>query len=181
MYALHALPALARRKRWLLPCSLCALLMAGACQAQSLTPQPEENTWLAVSNLTLDQLRGGFDVGSGLTVSFGITRAVSVNGQMVASTSFQVGDISKLTSAQAQALGQQISLQAQLVQNGPGNTIALGAAGVPMGIYIQNTLNQQTIRSETVIQAASSGLSMIKSLNLQATLNESINNAIRNR
>jgi len=181
---MHALPALAApawRNRWVLPCSLCALLMAGVCQAQNLPPQPGESTWLAVSNLTLDQLRGGFDVGSGLMVSFGITRAVLVNGQMVASTSFQLGDISKLTSAQAQTLGQQISVQAQVVQNGPGNTIAAGAAGVPLGIYIQNTLNQQTINSQTVIQAASSGLSMVKSLNLQATVNESINNAIRNR
>ena len=67
------------------------------------------------------------------------------------------------------------------MQNGPGNTIAPGAVGIPLGIYVQNTLNQQTIHSETVIQAASSGLSMVKSLNLQATLSESINNAIRNR
>jgi len=181
MHALHALPApAARHKRWLLPCSLCTLLMAGLCQAQDLTP-PQESTWLAVSNLTLDQWRGGFDAGSGLMVSFGITRAVSVNGQLVTSTSFQIGDIGKLSSGQAQALGQQISLQAQVVQNGPGNTIAVGAAGAPLGLYIQNTLNQQTIQSETVIQAASSGLSMVKSLNLQATVNESINNAIRNR
>jgi len=169
------------RSRWLLLNGLCAVFFAGNCQAQNVVPQPENRTWLAVSNRTLEQLRGGFDVAPGLTVSFGVSRAVVVNGQLLTSTSFQVDDIAKLTAAQARLAGGQPGLASQVVQNGPGNTIAPGAVGIPLGIYVQNTLNQQTIHSETVIQAASSGLSMVKSLNLQATLSESINNAIRNR
>ena len=181
MPAFHALLSPVWRKRWMLPCSLAAVLVANACQAQNLLPQPTQGTWLAVSNQELDGLRGGFDAGSGLKVSFGITRAVSLNGQMVTSTSFLVGDMGKLTPAQAQALSQQAPLQTQVVQNGPGNTVGTGASAAPLAIYVQNTLNNQTIRSETVIHAASSGLSLVKNLNLQATLNESINNAIRNR
>ena len=162
---------------------LCALLLTGACHAQSLVPLPEEPVWLAASDAKLDQLRGGFDAGGGLVVSFGISRALFVNGQLVSSTSFQVGDTSRLTPVQTELLGQQISsqAQAQLVQNGPGNTIDIGVAGVPLATYIQNTLNNQTIRNQTVIQATSSGLSLVKSLNLQTTLNDSINSAVRNR
>lgn len=169
------------RSRWWQLCAVCALFFSSACAAQDRAPPPGKHTWLAVSNAELEQLRGGFDVAPGLTVSFGVSRAVVVNGQLLASTSFQVDDLARLTAAQARPAGRQPELAAQVVQNGAGNTLAAGAAGVPLGIYLQNTLNQQTIHSETVIQAASSGLSMVKNLNLQATLSESISNAIRNR
>lgn len=160
---------------------LCALLMAGASQAQDLTPQPEEDTlWLAASDRTLDQFRGGFDLGAGLVVSFGISRAVYVNGQLVTSTSFQVGDITRLTSTQASALNQQIASQTQVVKNGPGNSVDPGAVMIPLATYIQNTLNNQTIRNQTAIQATTNGLGIMKSLNLQTTLNDSITNALRN-
>lgn len=161
---------------------LCALLMAGASQAQNLTSQPKEDAiWLAASDRTLDQLRGGFDLGSGLVVSFGISRAVYVNGQLMTSTSFQVGDISRLTSSQAMALNQKIASQALVVQNGPGNTVDPGAATIPLATYIQNTLNNQTIRNQTVIQATTNSLGIMKNLNLQSTLNDSLTSAIRSR
>jgi hypothetical protein len=161
--------------------ALCLLPLAGACQAGDATVKPETTLWLAASDHALDQLRGGFDIGAGLVVSFGITRAVFINGQLVTSTSFQVGDVTKLTSAQAEVLRQQVPTQAQFVQNGGGNTVEASSGAVPLSTYIQNTLNNQTIRNQTVIQATSSGLSVMKGLNLQSTLNDSINNAVRNR
>jgi hypothetical protein len=152
---------------------LCALLMTGASQAQDYLTQPlqapQESVWLAASDRTLEQLRGGFDLGAGLVVSFGISRAVYINGQLITSTSLQVGDLSRLTPVQA------------VVQNGPGNTLDAGALTIPLATYIQNTLNNQTIRSQTVIQATSNGLSMVQSLNLQATINQAIANAVGNR
>lgn len=168
-----------RRRRPLL--GLGALLLAGACQSQSLQAPSEPAVWLAASDRALDRLRGGFDVGAGLMVSFGISRALFINGQLVTSTSFQAGDLSKLTPAQAEALGQQISLRAQVVQNGPGNSVNPGAATVPLATYVQNTRNNQTIRNQTVIEATTSGLSLVKNLNLQTTLNNAINGAVRNR
>lgn len=78
-------------------------------------------------------------------------------------------------------LSQLVSSQSRVVQNGAGKTVSANAAIVPLAIYIQNTLNDQTIRNQTVIEATTSGLSLVKSLNLQATRNDSINNAIRNR
>ena len=51
---------------------------------------------------------------------------------------------------------------------------------VPMATYVQNTLSNQTIATQTVIQATSNGLGLVKSLNLQTTISDSINNAVRN-
>lgn len=184
----------ARRTRWL-SAALCGLLLAGAGPAHSRRPvQPVVQSplqqhqrapgpgtvWLAASDRTLDTLRGGFDLGGGLVVSFGISRAVFLNGQLVSSTSFDLGDITRLTGPQAAALGQQIVRQAQVVQSGPGNTVEAAAATVPLATYIQNTLNDQTLRNQTVIQASSSGLGVIRSMNLQATINEAIASAMAN-
>lgn len=172
---------------------VCAMLLASVCQAQEQTQaQPPrtqaattagEFVWLAASDQTLEALRGGFDLGAGLMVSFGISRAVYINGQLITSTTFQVGDLASLTPPQAAALSQQISTQAQaqVVKNGSGNTVELGTGAVPLATYIQNTVNNQTIRSQTIIDATSNGMGMVKGMNLQATINEAITNAIATR
>ena len=173
----------ARRRCWPIA-GLCGLLLASASQAQNdpaQQPAEESTMWLAASNHTLDHMRGGFDFGAGLFVSFGISRAVYINDQLVTTMSLQLGDITKLTPAQAAALGQQIISQTQVAQNGPGNTVEPGPVIVPLATYIQNTLNNQTIRNQTVIQAATNGLGILKSLNLQATISQAIANAIANR
>lgn len=174
-----AAPAGCVRRRLL--CSAAALWVANACQAQTLAPPPGQANWLAISHHELDQLRGGFAAGPGVMVSFGISRAVSFNGQVVTSTSWIINDMGRLTPAPVQALGPQAAVQAQVLQNGPGNTVSAGANAAPLAIYLQNTLNNQAIRSETVINAASNGLSLVKNLNLQATLNEAISNAVGSR
>lgn len=219
----------ARRASWL-SAALGVLLLAGAGSAHSRRPpqlplpeppqqaQAQGAVWLAASERTLDAMRGGFDLGTGLVVSFGISRAVYINGQLITSTSFQIGDLTKLTAPQAAALGQQIATQMQVVQNGPGNTLESGAAGtgsartvgtvgtvgsvgtagiagiagtvgsaattvqaVPLATLIQNTLNNQTIRNQTVIDVSSNGLSMLKNMNLQATISQAVANAVGNR
>ncbi len=59
--------------------------------------------WKPVTEDRLDELRGGFDVG-GLQASFGIERAVFINGSLVVSTSLTIPDISRITTAQASQL-----------------------------------------------------------------------------
>ena len=63
-------------------------------------------------------------------------------------------------------------------QNGPGNTVDTGALTLPLATYIQNTLNNQTIRTETVIQAHTNGAALLRTMNLQATINDAVNRAI---
>jgi hypothetical protein len=152
-------------------------------QATQIAPKSGESIWITVSDRTLDEMRGGFDLGTGLMVSFGISRAVYINGQLITSTTFQVGDLASLTPTQAATLSQQISTQtqAQVVQNGPGNTVEVNVGTVPLATYIQNTVNNQTIRSQTIIDATSNGMGMIKGMNLQATINEAVANAIGTR
>lgn len=166
------------RMRWQLV-GLCALLVAGAsCASDSTENVTLEPTWLAASDHTLDQLRGGFDFGSGLQVSFGITRAVFVNGRLAASTTLQFGDLGKLSAAQAAAIGSQAGVQALVVQNGSGNAIAPSALSVALATYIQNTLSNQTLGTQTIINASTNGLSLVKSLNVQATVKDAITRAV---
>ena len=184
MIHLSSSRAQAARKGGSVIAALCALWVTGACQAQGQPRQaaPEKAVWLAASDHTLDRLRGGFDFGAGLVVTFGISRAVYINDQLVTSTSFQLSDVAKLTSAQAGLLSQQLGAQqAQVVQNGPGNTVDQAAITVPLATYIQNTLSNQAIRTQTVIQASTNGLGTLRNLNLQATINDAIASAIANR
>lgn len=56
--------------------------------------------WTPVAQERLEQLRGGFEA-AGLQVSFGIERAVYVNGNLVVSTSLTIPDVSRITAEQA--------------------------------------------------------------------------------
>ena len=150
---LHTHPT-GKHSHWL-PVGLCALLLSNAVQARSSPPPPlsepndseQGSLWLAASDRTLDQLRGGFDLGTGLLVSFGISRAVFINGQLITSTLFQIGDLSKLTAAQAVALSQQIFAQPQIVQNGLGNPQNSGSSTVPAALGQQVSTQSQVAQN----------------------------------
>ena len=177
-------------------CALCAA-MAGA-QAATLSDDVAEipdvvelagapegaeagEMWLAVSHRQLDTLRGGFNLGDGLMVSFGISRVAYINEQLVASTILQFGDITRLSAQQAARLGQQLMLQPQIVQNGPGNALQEGAVSSPLATVVQNTLSDQLVRTQTVINVSSNGLSALRNMNLQATIQSALNNALGRR
>ncbi len=163
------------------------MLMVSVCQAQTLQTlaptKSDASIWLAASDQTLDTLRGGFDLGTGLMVSFGISRAVYINGQLITSTTFRVGDLTSITPQQAVALSQHISTQtqAQVVKNGPGNTMELSITSAPLSTFIQNTLSNQSIRNQTIIDMTSNGMGMVKGLNLQATIDAAVADAIGTR
>ncbi|MEO8407109.1 MAG: hypothetical protein ABI476_01600 [Oxalobacteraceae bacterium] len=140
-----------------------------------------KDQWLAavtVSDTDLDQMRGGFDTGSGLLVSFGIQRAVYINGNLVTTTSFHIPDVSKVTSAQAAMLGSAAGT-VNVVQNGPGNTIQSGALSQAVaGTVIQNSLNNQHIQNLTIIDTTTNSLGMLKSLNSQSALKDALSNSL---
>lgn len=121
--------------------------------------------WIAVPPERLDRLRGGFVMPSGLLVSFGIERAVYVDGLLVATTRFNVPDIARITADQANALaGMQDTM---LVQVGEGNTFLPTGTG---GLVIQNSLDNLDIRALTTISVASSTLGLFQDLNSSAAL-----------
>ena len=134
---------------------------------------------LAVSDERLDKMRGGFDLSSGLKVSFGVSRMVVVNGNLVTTTSFNIPDLANLSAQQAQQLA---SVNAgSLIQNGPGNIVQSGAMPALSGAVIQNTLNNQNIQALTTINTTVNSLSMFKNFNVGSTLGGALANAVRPR
>lgn len=151
--------------------------------AQETPPVAQrKDQWLAaVSDTNLDQMRGGFDTGSGLLVSFGIQRAVYINGNMVTTTSFNIPDVSKVTGAEAAMLGSTIGT-VNVVQNGPGNMVQSGALSQAVAAtVIQNSLNNQNIQNLTIIDTTTNSLGMLKSMNSQATLKDALSNSVMSK
>ncbi|WP_233842027.1 hypothetical protein [Dyella sp. 2HG41-7] len=96
---------------------------AAAVRANESTepPQSVDGLGTPVSSERLDDVRGGFDLGDGLDVSFGIERAVYVDGNLVTYTNLNIPDIAHITAQQALALAGALSTVD--VQVGPGNTV----------------------------------------------------------
>lgn len=118
----------------------------------------------------LDTVRGGFDAGGGLFASFGIERAVYINGQLVTQTSINIPDIGRLNTAQAAALAQ-ATQTASVVQNGSGNLVDPGLfTRATSALVIQNTLDNQSIQGLTTIHVAVNSLPLFSGLNLQQAL-----------
>ena len=132
--------------------------------------------WMAVGDTLLDDLRGGFDPGNGLMVTFGISRATYVNGDLVAQTTLNFGQLNNLSAGQAAQLSKQMAAL-NLIQIGPGNNFAPQQVGTS-GTVIQNTLDNQHIVNQTVIDASGNALGMIKNLNTQAPVTDGVVRAI---
>ncbi|GAB7526353.1 hypothetical protein [Paraburkholderia sp. 2C] len=155
-----------------------------AAQVQTASAGNTDPNWsmpdkLAISDERLDTMRGGFDLSSGLKVSFGISRMVVVNGNLVTTTSFNIPDLANLSAQQAAQLA---SVNAgSLIQNGPGNVVQPGALPALSGTVIQNTLNNQNIQALTTINTTVNSLSMFKNFNVGSTLGGALTNAVRPR
>jgi hypothetical protein len=148
--------------------------------APALTDTSEKlpaSEWVAIDTERLDTMRGGFDLG-GLKVSFGIEKAVYVNGNLVTSTSFNIPDVGSLTMQQAQMLASVNAMT--LVQNGMGNS-APATLPATTGTIIQNTLNNQHIQALTTINTSVNTLNLFKGLNLQSTLSNALAGVARVR
>ena len=153
-----------------------------------MIPEPGEavavmpNGWVAVSNGNLDKTRGGFDASPGLIVSFGIVRSVSINGELVTRTSFNLPDLRQINTEQAKLASAAIN-EARIVQNGPGNTVSdsIKSSQSSTSTVIQNSLNNQTIQSLTVINTDVNSLGILKTMNAMVTLKDSLLGSIRSR
>jgi hypothetical protein len=166
-----------RRTKELLHVSLWLALAGCGVQAAA---EPDDD-WAPVDEEQLDQMRGGFTVPSGLTVSLGIDRLVSINGDIVSRTSFDIADLNHLSEEQARLTRDALS-SVKLIQNGGDNIYQAGdASRVIGGVVIQNTLNDQLIRSETVISSTVNSASLLKTLNFQGSLSDALTRAVSTR
>lgn len=130
------------------------------------------------SNKHLDDIRGGFDAGSGLLISFGIDRAVYVNGNLVISTSLNIPNVSQMSAEQASALAT-VANTINVVQIGPGNTFApTSITHAIAATVIQNSLNNQDIQTLTTLNTAVNTLSEFRAINLQQNLQSALINSL---
>jgi hypothetical protein len=148
-------------------------------RADTEDPNWSSKTTVAISEEKLDTMRGGFDVANGLKVSFGVSRMAVVNGNLVTQTSFNIPDLSNMTTQQAQSLA--AANIGSLLQNGGGNIAQQGSVQGLSGAVIQNTLSNQNIQALTTINASVNSLGLFKSMNLGATLNNALMNSVRPR
>lgn len=125
--------------------------------------------WTPLDAATLDAMRGGFALPSGLVVSFGFERMAWVDGELVASLRIDIPDIARITPAQARELEQ--LRHAQVVQVGAGNVF--DAAGGGAGLILQNTLDGVHIRVSTTIDASTNTLGLLQAINFSEALGRS--------
>jgi hypothetical protein len=126
--------------------------------------------WQPVDPARLAQMRGGFQMPSGMMLSFGIERVVFLNGELSARIAVQIPDVARITPEQAQALAD--FNRGLVVQIGDGNRFdPTQAAG---GLVIQNTLDDQDIRTLTRIDVGVDTLGAYQNLNASGALTDAL-------
>jgi hypothetical protein len=156
-----------------------AALVAVCLGAPCFGAEPDTAGWVPVDAATLAETRGGFVGESGLRVSLGIERLVTLNGDIVSRVQLDIPDVGNLTAQGARdaeaALG-----AVNLVRNGPDNmTRAAASSLAPGATLIQNSLNGQNIDSRTVINSSVNTLGLLTSLNFQGSLGDAIARSAR--
>jgi hypothetical protein len=155
--------------------------------APATTPLPAppqlqlaDRTLVALDEAALDTLRGGFIGDSGLKISFGIERAVYINGDLVTTTSLNLSELGSLSAGKGLSLSlPAVGTSVALLQSGAGNTMLSNLGPAAIGTAIQNTLDGQNIQTRTIINATVNSLSVLKSLELQRNLRSATMDALR--
>ena len=110
-------------------------------------------------------------------MTLGIERLVSINGDIVARTRFDISDLNHLSETSMRQTSDALS-SVKLIQNGGDNIYQPGdAARVVGAVVIQNTLNDQLIRSQTLISSTVNSAGLLKTLNFQSSLSDALTRA----
>lgn len=146
------------------------------------TTPPARTTLLgnqvALGDARLADIRGGFQPPGGVMLSFGIERAIYINGSLVASTSL-------VDAAGAGSVGGTPSITAgaspsTLIQNGAGNAYVSGPmSSANVGTVIQNSLNDQRIAHVTSISATVNSLQLTRAQNFESALRGALVDSLR--
>ncbi|MBI2277665.1 MAG: hypothetical protein HYU74_09960 [Dechloromonas sp.] len=134
----------------------------------------------ALDATSLDEVRGGFELaGSGLKFTFGIERAVYINGELIASTVLNLRD---LQLASATGIPSNIPGAASVqdvIQNGSGNNAPKQLSPNMVGTIIQNTLNDQKIQNVTTINATVNSMQALRSMSMHSAIQQGIVGSLR--
>lgn len=124
-------------------------------QDRPTAPHSVEGFGMPISADRLAAVRGGFDLGDGLQVSFGIQRAVYVDGNLVTYINVSIPDIAHITTQQALSLA--TALSTVNVQIGSGNTFDPSSTTTQAGATKTTPASTQTpsVQTGAVSQVAS--------------------------
>jgi hypothetical protein len=126
-----------------------------------------------VSEAELDRMRGGFQSDpAGPIMSFGIERSVVINGELVRSTVLDIPNLMQFDGNPSATFTH--------IQTGGGNALPPDMASLQTFMTaIQNSLDNQTIQSQTIINATVPALTWAQSLALGNALSQANIDAIR--
>ena len=159
---------------------LFAVASLATCQGIAGPADSTFSTDKAVEAASLDEYRGGFVDSTGLSVSLGIDRIVTVNGNVAAQTQVNFGDLGSLASGKT-TLSADAASQLNLIQNGSATFNVQLGPGALGGTVIQNSLNNQIINNATIINASVNARGMLQAMNFQSTLSNALNTAATGR
>ena len=128
--------------------------------------------WQAMAPARLAALRGGFDIPGGANISFGIERAVYINGALVVETRAYVPDFARITTDQAQALSKAIA--PLVVRNGAGNTAVVSPGSAGTLTIVQNSLDNQHITGMTALSVGVRSLGEYQARNANGALQDAL-------
>lgn len=160
---------------WATALAVAALAVPIGASGQERSASGLGPEWVAIDPVRLDALRGGFDVGNGMVLSFGVERAVMVNGELVATMRVNIPDVARMTEQQAQQLAK--FNEGVLVQVGPGNSVSPSSDF--SGVVIQNSLDNQDLRTVTRLDISVDTLAAFQNLNAQAAMQSAMAAATR--
>lgn len=150
----------------------------------SISPSPIGSPLAALGDEALDEVRGGFEpADSNLRFSFGIERAVYINGELVAHTVLNLKDMQWVTGTGGVPQGpSNVNANAALgvVQNGLKNSFTAQIGSNLAGTVVQNTLDNQRIQNVTTINAAVNSAQLLRSMSVQAAVHNGIVGSLRN-
>jgi hypothetical protein len=150
-------------------CAATSLLSALPCAADAGVAADATADWVPVAETLLDEARGGFDAGNGLLVALSVDRVLSLNGNVVASGQLAMD---------ATALADHPALSTfQVYRVGEGSALVQAARPLA-GLVLQNSANDQLIRSQTTIDATVNSLSILKDMHFGDSLRHSLSTAI---
>ncbi|HEV7813973.1 MAG TPA: hypothetical protein VGP06_02590 [Janthinobacterium sp.] len=158
----------------------CACLLAGsALGGNAAAAQGAGADWgTPASDAALDQARGGVDLGGGLVMSLGIARTVTINGNVLSTNTLNIADVARLNSEQG-GYDKHALNTLTLLQNGAGNTFLAGTMPQAVaGTVVQNSLNDQTLLTRTVINSSVNSMELLKGINFQGSLRDALSGAI---
>lgn len=151
---------------------------------------------LTVAAVDLDDMRGGFEAPSGLKLSFGIERAVFINGELLATQTINLSKATELAGATGGGLGgvslaSSVGVQSAavvtnaggtlVIQNGARNIANLPEVRAALPLVVQNSLDNQNISTVTRVTATVPATSMLHSIIQARRMNDAVIDAVTRR